>query len=1114
MRATKILLISYSLLFVSAIITAQNNGDWRNIENALSVIPDENYADQPYVVIADNGDWVCVLTTGPGTESQNGQHMVATISQDKGKSWTPLIDIESSDAPPSSWGIPYKTPYGRIYVFYTFNGDRIENFPDGKPLTRNHNTELGWYCFKYSDDNGRTWSERHRLPMRKTTVDYINPFKGEVQLFWGISKPFSQGNSMFFSFTKMAIHPQDMGEGFVYHSNNINQERDPQKIQWELLPEGNTGISSTPMGITQEEHNIVPLNNGGLYCMYRTSEGYPANAYSFDNGRTWSTPEYAKYADGRVIKTPRACPRVFKTSNGKYLLWFHNNNIKGYKGHRNPVWLSGGNEVNGKIQWSQPEVLLYADENTHGMSYPDMIEENGKVWITETQKTLARVHEIDYGLLEDLWNQGSEIKIKQEGILLEEENLPKNQVLNMPEIPDLKDGAFSLEMTLSLNELLPDSILLDNTNSAGKGIKVLMTPERTLSLMISDGERSAAIQTDPGAVKEGLNHIVFVVDGYAKLLTSVVNGVLCDGGRYRFQGWERFNPAISNVRGKDTFLTGTSYNGSIKKLRIYDNYLRTSEAISNYKAEMAALQNEFHARYPMIPFPREIRPSEGQFEVSRNTTLRLGSEDIKEVSEILMKAIENQYGIKIKYSPECKKGCIDFAFDQSISQPEAYMLAIDAEKVKLRFKTLKGAFYAVQTLKQLLPVPGNEVMDGTLSLPAAEIKDHPLLSYRGYMLDVSRHYFPVRFIKELIDAMAFYKLNTLHLHLTDDQGWRVEIKKYPRLHEVGAWRVETQVGHRTSKPLTFDGERHGGYYTQKELKELVEYAEERFISVIPEIDIPGHAQALLAAYPEYGCVEDTSYEVSTVWGVHDNILCPYEQTFAFLEDVFTEIMDIFPCKYIHIGGDEVRKRRWEESKFCQELIEKEKLEDEDGLQSYFIRRVEDFLNSHGKVIIGWDEILEGGLAPNATVMSWRGEEGGVKAAKKGHPVIMTPMRHMYLNFYNTTKKMELEPLANSLALPLRKVYDYHVFPDELSKSERNSIMGLQACLWTEYVKTEENAEALTFPRLVAVSENAWLPVGLKNYDSFYSRLKYNVGHLKSMNINYSRLFLNPENNSY
>lgn len=580
MKLINSIILSVILLSLSLILSAQNKVDWRFIENAVGIIPDENYADQPYVVVAKNKDWVCVLTTGPGSESQVGQHMVASISSDQGRSWSELFDIEKTDAPPSSWGIPYATPYGRIYVFYTFNGDKIDSYPDGESIR--HNTELGWYCFKYSDDNGRTWSERYRIPMRKTTVDFINPWNGEVQLFWGISKPFSHQNSMYFSFTKMGIHPQDMGEGFLYKSDNINTEKDASKLHWELLPEGNKGISYTPLGVTQEEHNVVPLNNGGLYCMYRTSEGYPANSYSADNGKTWGTPEYATYADGRVIKNPRACPRVFKTSNGKYLLWHHNNNIKGYSGHRNPVWISGGVEVKGKIKWSQPEVLLYGPQDIRGMSYPDLIEENGNYWITETQKTVARVHLIDKNLFEGLWNQGNAKLVAANGIIFEKSNIPHHTKLLSPKLPDLKDSSLSIEILFDISELKPNQIILDNTDQNGNGLKVRMTPQRTVELTLQDGEQKASLDTDPGMVTEGENHVVFIIDGKANLITSVVNGKLCDGGRYRLLGWSWFSPDIIHINGNEYLSIAPLFDGLVKKIRIYERCLTTSEAISNY----------------------------------------------------------------------------------------------------------------------------------------------------------------------------------------------------------------------------------------------------------------------------------------------------------------------------------------------------------------------------------------------------------------------------------------------------------------------------------------------------------------------------------------------------
>lgn len=572
---------SFFFFFLFTTVFAESNTDWRNIINAVSIIPDENYCDQPYVVKAKNGDWVSIITTGSGSESQQGQHIVASISKDKGNTWSPLIDIESSKDPASSWGIPYITPFGRIYVFYTFNGDTINTLMD-KPLK--HNSELGWYCFKYSDDNGWNWSQRYRIPMRKTTIDYINPWNGDVQLFWGISKPFSMNGSMYFAFTKMAIHPQDMGEGFLYKSKNINVEKDPNKIQWEMLPEGDKGISSTALGETQEEHNIVPLNNGDFYCIYRTTEGYPADCYSKDKGKTWSTPKFATYADGRVIKNPRACPRVFKASNGKYILWYHNNNMKGYKGLRNPAWVSGGIEKNGKIMWSEPEVLLYGDEGQM-MSYPDMIEENGQFWITETQKEIARVHKIDPKLFEDMWRQGLDRSISRKGVVFERKNIDTKEEVDFSSFPSLETNGLSIDLWLETKEWIPNEIILDNRDEKGNGLKISVTAKRTIQVCIQDNGKSCEWDTDPGVVKGGKpQHVVFVIDEASDLITSVVNGKLCDGGRYRFLGWTRFDKQINNINGSYRLRILPDFSGKIRSLRIYNRYLTTSEAISNFKA--------------------------------------------------------------------------------------------------------------------------------------------------------------------------------------------------------------------------------------------------------------------------------------------------------------------------------------------------------------------------------------------------------------------------------------------------------------------------------------------------------------------------------------------------
>lgn len=590
----KIYILIFSFSFLNALnMKAQSTKDWRSIQNETGRIPSENYCDQPYVVVAKNNDWVCVLTTGPGTESQNGQHVVASISSDKGITWSPLINIEPSELPVSSWAIPYVTSYGRIYVFYDFNGGNI-NTLNGEAI--NHNTELGWYCFKYSDDHGKTWSKRYRLPMKKTTIDFINPFNGEVQLFWGVSKPITVGNSMYFAFTKMGVHPQDLGEGWFYKSDNINIERDPEKLNWIQLPNGDEGIFETSLGITQEEHNIVSLSNSTLYCIFRTGEGYPADCYSYDGGKSWSIPVFARDRNSRVIKNPRACPRLFKCSNGKYLLWYHNNNIKGYAGYRNPAWVVGGEEKNGRIEWGQPEILLYhPDPPTMskgigkkwiGMSYPDLIEENGSYWITETQKDIASIHAIDSELFNSMWRQGIDKTITTKGLIFQDEDLRSKRSFSIPRLPELGNGAFSIELLLKIKELRPGKIILENKDARGNGFSIKVTPKRTIAISLKDEGVECLWDTDPGTVKTEKQHIVFIVDGLSNIVTTVVNGILCDGGRYRPTGWERLNPKLSNINGSGELHVYPDLNFEIKSLRIYNRYLTTSESISNFRSTL------------------------------------------------------------------------------------------------------------------------------------------------------------------------------------------------------------------------------------------------------------------------------------------------------------------------------------------------------------------------------------------------------------------------------------------------------------------------------------------------------------------------------------------------
>jgi hexosaminidase len=428
---------------------------------------------------------------------------------------------------------------------------------------------------------------------------------------------------------------------------------------------------------------------------------------------------------------------------------------------------------------------------------------------------------------------------------------------------------------------------------------------------------------------------------------------------------------------------------------------------------------------------------------------------------------------------------------------ERYRLTVTPSAVTISAPTHAGLFYGLQTLRQLLPAsPADASSDW--SIPAVEIIDQPRFTYRGMHLDVGRHFFPVEFIKRYIDLMASYKMNTFHWHLTEDQGWRIEIRQYPRLTEVGSCRKET-ILERNFDPYVGDGIPYCGYYTQDEIRDVVAYAQSRYITVIPEIEMPGHSVAALAAYPEYACT-DGPFEVSTVWGVKEDIYCPTEETFAFLEDVLTEVMELFPGTYIHIGGDEAPKTRWEESEIAQEVIRREGLADEHELQSYFIRRIERFLLANGRRLIGWDEILEGGLAPEATVMSWRGMDGGIEAAKQGHDVIMTPTSHMYFDYYQGDA--EHEPLAIGGFTDLRKVYGFEPVPSELSSDEARHVLGAQGNVWTEYMKTAEHVEYMVFPRMLALAEVVWSPTDARDWDSFVRRLPPQLHWLDALDVNY------------
>lgn len=507
------------------------------------------------------------------------------------------------------------------------------------------------------------------------------------------------------------------------------------------------------------------------------------------------------------------------------------------------------------------------------------------------------------------------------------------------------------------------------------------------------------------------------------------------------------------------------------------------------------------SRYHIIPQPVSLIELQGEFKITGDTKILLASPDegLKSAAAHLASLLIKATGTTIA-PVEGNEGKDAFLFeiDPKITHDEGYSLLVTPSEVTIKAKTGAGAFYAVQTLRQLMPTDAEVGKTASLSIPCVEITDAPRYAHRGMMLDVGRHFFSINDVKKYIDLMALHKMNRFHWHLTEDQGWRLEIKKYPKLQTVAACRKETLVGHYNDTPQRYDGKQYCGFYTQDEAREIVKYAAERFITVIPEIEMPGHALAAIAAYPELGCTGQPA-EVGTKWGVYDNVFCPNEVTFKFLEDVLTEVMAIFPSEYIHIGGDECPKTAWEQSAFCQDLIKKNNLKDEHGLQSYFIQRMEKFLNSKGRRIIGWDEILEGGLAPNATVMSWRGTEGGIAAAKQGHDVIMTPTDFCYLDYYQSQDPNE--PLAIGGYLPLDKVYSYNPDPTDLTPEQHKHVLGVQANLWTEYIPDIAKLEYMAYPRACAIAEIAWSPQASRDYDGFVGRLSHHLKRLKAMGVN-------------
>ncbi|MFA5192477.1 MAG: LamG-like jellyroll fold domain-containing protein [Verrucomicrobiia bacterium] len=593
--------------------------DPRHISNGWN-IPSEGYADQPYIVTTDDGAWLCVMTTGVGVEGAGGQHVVSMRSTDQGRTWEKIESIEPADGPEASYAVLLKVPYGRVYAFYNHNTDRVREVKREDKGVYKRVDSLGHYVFKYSDDHGRSWSaKRYDVPLREFECDRNNVYGGKLRFFWNVGRPLILGDAAVMVMHKVGAMGQGFfaqSEGAFFKSKNILTERDPEKITFETLPDGDIGLRTPPGGgRVAEEQSIVKLSDGALYCVYRTVDGWPTSAYSRDGGHTWTQPAYKTYTPGgRRVKHPRAANFAWNCSNGKFLYWFHNHggpsigrmaaDFSGRTGSpyddRNPAWLMAGVERDtpqGKvIHWSQPEILLYDDDPYIRMSYPDLVEDGGKFYVTETQKNVGRVHEIPAVLVNGLFNQFANKTIATNSLSLnlpadkpmpKEAPMPKLPVLNLRDTKRADHGGkdaragFSLDLWLQLDSLKPGQAILDSRDESGKGVLVSTTDAGTIQITLNDGRTESSWDCDKGVVKPGKpQHVVITVDGGPKIITFVVNGILCDGGNERQFGWGRFSPNLRTPTGAAMLKIAPA----VRSLRIYSRALRTSEAVGNWRA--------------------------------------------------------------------------------------------------------------------------------------------------------------------------------------------------------------------------------------------------------------------------------------------------------------------------------------------------------------------------------------------------------------------------------------------------------------------------------------------------------------------------------------------------
>jgi hypothetical protein len=591
-------------------------------------IPTVNYADQPYVVKTDDGAWLCCVTTGEGREGQPGQHVITLRSTDQGRTWDQPVPVEPLGGPEASYAVLLKVPTGRVYCFYNHNTDNLREIVGDDPPFKGgickRVDSLGYFVFKYSDDHGRTWSdERTPIPMREMDIDRTNPTGGKVRFGWNVGRAFIHDGEAFVSFHKVGRFGSGFfvrSEGVLVASRNILSETDPSKITWETLPEGDFGLRTPPGGgLVAEEQSYTILSDGSIYCVYRTVDGYPAFAISRDKGRTWSEPAYQCFANGRRMKHPRAANFVWRCENGRYVYWFHNHGgsfvrtlpasgnrfTDPYKG-RNPVWLSGGVEADtpeGKtIRWSEPEVFIYDDDPMVRMSYPDLVEDGGSVYITETEKQTARTHRVDPTLLAGMWGQLEGVAVAATDALLLEQAGAVPAEVKMPVLPafntrdhssftmGMKDerAGFTIDLAVTLDDVAPGQVILDSRGEDGRGIALLTAPGGAVELVLSDSYTENRWHCEPGLLQQGrTHHVSVIVDGGPKIIVFVIDGVVVDGGDSRDYGWGRFSPYLTDVSGAETLRVADGLRGRVADLRIYGRALRTSEAIGNSRARGA-----------------------------------------------------------------------------------------------------------------------------------------------------------------------------------------------------------------------------------------------------------------------------------------------------------------------------------------------------------------------------------------------------------------------------------------------------------------------------------------------------------------------------------------------